>query len=236
MRIGVLYSSGKDSTFTIWYYLEQGWDVVCLLSLLPKNKESYMFQVPAHELLKAQANSLQIPLLVQYTMGEKEQELEDLKNLLERAKKEYDIEGVAVGALASDYQQERVNRICHLVNLKTYTPLWHKDQERLLRELIAAGFDIRMTKIAADGLDEHWLGKRLTGEDVSGLAQLHKKIGLHVGGEGGEYETIALDGPIFAAPIIIDYEKKMESTHTGELVLTVRNNKQKKRKKDSFTS
>lgn len=219
MRIGVLFSSGKDSTATLHYYIEQGWDVACLLSLLPENPDSYMFQNPSLELLKKQATSLQIPLLTQNTKGEAEKELADLKDLLANAKHEYQITGVAVGALASDYQQERVNRICHHLGLKTYAPLWHKNQEQLLRQLIEQGFDIRMTRIAADGLTEQWLGKRLTEEDVDKLAVLNKKIGLSVAGEGGEFETIVLDGPIFSEPITISFRVVMENAHRGELII-----------------
>jgi asparagine synthase (glutamine-hydrolysing) len=221
MSIGVLYSSGKDSTFTVWYYLEQGWDVACLLSLLPESEDSYMFQNPSTALLHKQASSMQIPLLAQDTSGEREVELEDLKILLQRAQREYAIDGVAVGALASDYQQERVNRICHDLGLKTFAPLWHKNQERILREMIIAGFDVRMTRIAADGLTENWLDKRLEHADIDKLVLLHKKLGINVAGEGGEFETIVLDGPIFAEPIVIAAKKKMESPHRGELLLNI---------------
>jgi asparagine synthase (glutamine-hydrolysing) len=219
MRIGVLFSSGKDSTFSLWYYLEQGWDVACLLSLLPENPDSYMFQQPSEALLRLQAESLQIPLLVGKTPGREEEELAELKDLLARAKEEYGLEGIAAGALASDYQQERINRICHTLGLKTYAPLWHKNQERLLRDLITAGFDLRMTRIAADGLTKEWLGKRLVLADVDRLVRLGKLLGLAVGGEGGEFESIVLDGPIFAFPIAIEAETVMESEHRGELRL-----------------
>jgi len=223
MRIGVLFSSGKDSTFTLWYYLEQGWDVPCLLSMVPEDTDSYMFQTPSVDLLKKQADALQIPLLTEPTNGKKEEELGDLLTLLKKAKAEHNIVGIAVGALASDYQQERINRVCEELGLKTYAPLWHKDQERLLRELIAAGFDIRMTRVAADGLTQEWLGKRLTMEDVDRLVALNRKLGVHVGGEGGEYETIVLDGPIFSEPIAISYTVKMESENRGELEIKLHN-------------
>jgi len=219
MRIGVMFSSGKDSTNTLWYYLEQGWDVRCLLSLLPENPDSYMFQSPDKNLVKKQAISLGFPLILQTTKGEEEKELEDLKSLFLKAKEQYDIQGVVVGALASDYQHERVTRICHDVGLKTYSPLWHKNQSALMREMISSGFDIRMTRVAAEGLDSSWLGKQLTLDDMDRLDDLHKRVGLHPGGEGGEFETIVLDGPIFTAPIEISFEKVMESEFRGELQL-----------------
>lgn len=217
MRIGILFSSGKDSTNTLWYYLEQGWDVACLLSLLPKNPDSFMFQNPSRELLEKQAESLGLPIMLQETEGEQEKELDDLKRLLQEGKERYGLDGVAAGALASDYQHERVTRVCHELGMKTFSPLWHKDQETLIREMIAAGFDVRMTRVAADGLTEEWLGKRLTLEDVDRLHKLHKKNGFHIAGEGGEFETIVLDGPIFGKPLQITFEKEMESENRGEL-------------------
>ncbi|MBR9701268.1 diphthine--ammonia ligase [Candidatus Woesearchaeota archaeon] len=217
MRIGILFSSGKDSTATLWYYLEQGWDVCCLLSLLPKNPDSWMFQNPSKELLEKQAESLGFPLLVQRTEGEKEKELVDLKELLKEAKIRYDIDAIGVGALASDYQHERVNRMAHELGLKTFAPLWHKNQVKLLRQMIEADFDIRMTRVAADGLTEGWLGKKLQSIDLKALEKLHEHTGFHVAGEGGEYETIVLDGPIFKNAIKIEFETEMESAHRGEL-------------------
>ena len=81
MRIGILFSGGKDSTFTLAYYLEQAWDVTCLISLLPKNTESWMFQTPDVEITKLQASALGLPLITQYTHGKKEDELLDLKKV-----------------------------------------------------------------------------------------------------------------------------------------------------------
>ncbi len=220
MRIGILFSGGKDSVNTLWYYAEQGWDVACLLSLIPENPDSFMFQQPHEALLRAQASAMGLPILIERTQGQEELELEDLRELLAHAKQEHGIAGVAVGALASDYQHERVTRMCQELALKTYAPLWHKDQATLLRELLSAGFDIRMTRIAADGLDRTWLGRRLEETDVDRLVALKRSIGLHPGGEGGEYETIVLDGPVFQHAVTIMSEPRMEGPHRGELMIT----------------
>jgi len=220
VKLAILFSSGKDSVNILWYYLEQAWDVTCLLSLLPDNPDSWMFQNPSVGLLEKQAVSLGLPLLTRSTAGEKEEELIDLKKLLENAQEKYGIVGVAVGALASDYQHERVTRICHEIGLKTFAPLWHKNQMLLLREMIAAGFDIRMTRVAAEGLSEEWLGKKLTDADLDKLQALHEKTGFHPAGEGGEFETIVLDGPIFKNKIEIAFKTEMESGCRGELKIT----------------
>lgn len=222
MRVGILFSSGKDSTFTLHRCRAEPerWEVVCLLTLLPANPDSHMFQRPARELVEAQAESLGLPVLFKETPGEKERELEELRLLLEEAKERYGIEGIASGALASDYQYTRINRLCGELGLHSYAPLWQQEQLIHMRQMVEAGFDIRMTRVAAMGLDESWLGRPLTAEDLDRLERLREEVGLHPAGEGGEFETIVLDGPGFAHPIRIAFTKEMESDERGELRIT----------------
>ncbi|PIN85731.1 MAG: TIGR00289 family protein [Candidatus Diapherotrites archaeon CG11_big_fil_rev_8_21_14_0_20_37_9] len=216
--VGILFSGGKDSVFSLYYYLEQGWDIKCLISLKSSNKESWMFHTPAISLVELQAKAIGLPIIVQETGGEKEKELLDLELALKRAKKEFGIKKVVVGALLSDYQQERVNRVGHNVNLKCHAPLWHKNQEKLLREIIYAGFDVRISGIASAGLSEKWLGRQIDAHAVDELVVLNKKIGLHVGGEGGEYESMVLDGPIFKKRVQLNETKKVvENEFKGRL-------------------
>ncbi len=204
MRIGVLFSGGKDSCFTTYYYQVQGWDVACLLSMRSANPDSFMFHTPNIGMVELQAQALGIPLLQAPTKGEKEAELDDLRRLLEQAQAKFALDGVAVGALWSDYQQERVNRVCAALGLKTFAPLWHKDQAALLREIIASGFDVRLSSMAAEGLKHEWLGRRFDEEFLKILMALNAKFGFHVGGEGGEYESIVLDGPNFMRRIRVE--------------------------------
>lgn len=220
MKLAILFSGGKDSTFTTYYYLEQGWDVCCLVTLQSEKEDSWMFHTPNISLVGMQAQALDIPLIVQQTKGEKEEELEDLERALAKAKKQYEVEGVAVGALASDYQQERVNRVCEKLGLKTYAPLWHKNQAKLLREMVDAGFVILIQAIAAEGLDEQWLSRIVDEKMINELEELHKKKGLQVAFEGGEAETFVIDGPIFKKKIVIKKAKKrMESPYTGVYII-----------------
>ena len=54
-----------------------------------------------------------------------------------------------------------------------------------------------MTGVAALGLDESWLGRRLDGAMVDDLVELQRKYGMHAALEGGEGETFVLDCPLF---------------------------------------
>ncbi len=220
MRLGILFSGGKDSNSVIQYYLNQGWEVKCLISLLPKNPDSWMFQSVNLALTKLQAKAIQIPIIQQTTSGEKEKELTDLKKAIQLAKKKYRVEGIAVGALASDYQHERVNRICEDLSLKTFSPLWHKNQMQLLKQLVDEGFEVVFTQIAAQGLTEEWLGKKIDEKALKELQELEKKFGLQVGGEGGEFESFVLFAPFYKKHIrILSAEKKMENECTGRLII-----------------
>ncbi len=220
MRIAVLYSGGKDSTFALYWAAQQGWDVCCLVSLFPSRADSWMFHTPNIQFVKHQAEALGLPLVAQATSGEKEAELQDLKTALNTARKQYTLNGIVVGALASDYQQERVNRICEDLQLKTYAPLWHKDQDRLLREMIECGFEIIIQHVAAEGLSEKWLGRKIDRACYQDLLKLHEQYSLNPAGEGGEYESFVLDGPIFKKKlVIVEAEKRMESACCGTLMI-----------------
>ena len=221
LRLGVLFSGGKDSTFATYLATVFGWDVACLITLKSENPESFMFHTPNIHLTSYQAKAMGLPLLVEKTSGKKEDELGDLFAAIKKAKEQYNINGIIVGALASDYQHERVNRVCEELHLKTFAPLWHKNQGMLLKEMIDLGMEISISSIAADGLSEKWLGRKLDAAAYNELMQLHYRIGLHPAGEGGEYESVVLYCPfLFKKRLDIKQaEKVMENQYVGTYVI-----------------
>jgi diphthine-ammonia ligase len=215
MKLGVLFSGGKDSTYALYKAKEKN-EIVCLISIISKNPESYMFHTPNIELVDLQAKALDFHLIKKVTKGEKEKELKDLKFVIEEAKEKFAIEGVVTGAFASVYQKDRIQKICDELNLTCINPLWGKEPEKMMREMIFDGFKFMLSSIAALGLDESWLGRVLTNKDVDKLVELNKKFGVHIAFEGGEAESLVVDGPIFNKKIkIICAEKRMENENTG---------------------
>jgi len=203
MKVAVLFSGGKDSCLALWYAVHQGWDVVTLISVHPENRDSWMFHYPAIALTKLQAQSMDLPLVVVETAKEKERELEDLTACLIDMKELLGVEAVVSGVVASEYQRIRVDGICNKIGLRSFTPLWLKDPEHLLRLQIELGFEIVITAVMAQGFSESWLGRRLDLSCLNDILHLNQKYGVHISGEGGEYETFVTFSPLFKSKIMI---------------------------------
>ncbi|MDD5474373.1 MAG: TIGR00289 family protein [Candidatus Methanoperedens sp.] len=203
MKLAALISGGKDSSFAIVKALQEGHDVTHLITIKPANPDSYMFHSANIHLTGMISETCGIPLISETSSGEKEKELDDLKKALHRVK----VDGVVVGAIESEYQASRVRRICEELGLTMYAPLWHREPESLLREMIKC-MDIRMVKVAAAGMDESWLGRRFDEKMIEDLKALHRKYKVHIAGEGGEYETLVLDAPYYRKRInLLETEK-----------------------------
>ncbi|XP_075440800.1 uncharacterized protein LOC142486024, partial [Ascaphus truei] len=114
------------------------------------------------------------------------------------------VDSVSVGAILSDYQRVRVENVCQRLHLQPLAFLWRRRQEDLLDEMTSRGLQAVLIKVAAFGLepDKH-LGKTLE-EIRPHLKQLSCLYGVHVCGEGGEYETLTLDCPLFKKRIVVD--------------------------------
>ncbi|MDD5614575.1 MAG: TIGR00289 family protein [Candidatus Methanoperedens sp.] len=192
MKLAALISGGKDSSFAIYRAIKEGHVVTDLVTIMPENEDSFMFHSANIHLTHLISEACGIPLTCAPSSGEKEKELEDLKSALGSVK----VDGVAVGAIASEYQASRVQRICDEFGITMYAPLWHNEPEALLREMIKL-MDIRMVKVAAGGMDESWLGRRFDEKLIEDLLALNRKYRVHLAGEGGEYETLVLDAPYY---------------------------------------
>jgi diphthine-ammonia ligase len=196
MKLGVLFSGGKDSTLALHMAAEHE-EVACLITVVSTNKESYMFHTPNIDLTKLQAEALELPIIKRVTKGRKEEELEDLEQAITEAVRQYGIKGVVTGAVESVYQSTRIQRICHRLNLWCFNPLWKRNQKQLLEELIEKRFRVIVSGVFAYPLDESWLGKEINPDIVGKLVKLEKEFGISPSGEGGEIETTVLDAPMF---------------------------------------
>jgi diphthine-ammonia ligase len=206
MRLGVLFSGGKDSTLALHKAAEKE-EVVCLITVVSENKESYMFHTPNIDITTLQAEALGLPLIKKVTEGKPEEELKDLEEAIAQAVKRFKIEGVVTGAVESVYQAARIQQICNRLDVWCFNPLWKREQKALLEEIVAKGFQAIISGVSAYPLDKAWLGKQIDEELIEKLVALSREYGLSPSGEGGEIETMVLDAPLFKKKIeVLEWE------------------------------
>jgi len=197
MDIAVLFSGGKDSTYACYMARKLGYNVKCLITLISKNPESFMFHTPAIELAKNQAELMDIPLILWETRGKKEHELKDLKNAIKKAVEKCSIEGIVTGAIESVYQASRIQKICNELNIECFNPLWQNDQIELLEELIKNKFEIILSGVFAYPLGKEFIGRKIDKQFIEDMKVLKQKYNINPGGEGGEMESMVIKCPLF---------------------------------------
>lgn len=218
MNVAVLFSGGKDSTMALYYALKEKEDVKYLLSMKSRNDESYMFHVPNIHITDLLSQALDIPLISAETDGVKEEELEDLKREFENLKS-LGVEAIYTGALYSTYQKSRIEKLGSDVGLEVISPYWHVNELEYMREIVSLGFKIIISGVAAWGLDESWLGRVIDDDAIDELIKIHDKYYVDLAFEGGEAETLAIDGPIFKKRIKILKDKKEWHLDSGVYII-----------------
>ena len=199
MRIAVLSSGGKDSSAAWWWAMCKGWDIVSIVTVEIEDGDSHMFQVPSTTWVEHQSERSGLPWLRVPASGSVDEEISSLEGALSGL----EIDGIVSGALRSDFQKERLECMCQRLGIHSFTPLWHQTPIEHLRGMVAAGFEIMLTSVSCEGLDHSWLGQVLTNESLESLHRLSQQYRFNVDGEGGEYETFVLGGPIWSPSLNI---------------------------------
>ncbi|MGB9963750.1 diphthine--ammonia ligase [Halobacterium hubeiense] len=213
-----LFSGGKDSSWALYRALEEGLDVARLVTVHPEG-DSYMYHVPATRLASLAAESVGVPLVdvepadfeasaASESGAQGDTELEPLEAALADLAADLDggLAGVTAGAVESEYQTSRIEAMAERLGCEVFAPLWQREPRALADEMLDAGFEITILQVAAYGLDESWLGRTLDREALDELEALNDEYGVHVLGEGGEFETFVTDGPHMSRPIELAYE------------------------------
>lgn len=222
MKVVALVSGGKDSCYNMMLCERYGHEVVALANLLPKDEgvddlDSHMFQTVGHQFIQTYAQCMGLPLYRRKIQGSsvgrsliydinKDDEVEDMLLLLAYVKDQIpDVGAVSSGAIASDYQRLRVEHVCSRLGLVSLSYLWRMPQVKLFDDMMEAKVHALLVKVASLGLDpQKHLGKSLN-EMRDHLLSLREKFDGNMCGEGGEYETLVLDCPLFKyGKIVLD--------------------------------
>ncbi len=213
-----LVSGGKDSVMAAMMAQSYGHNIVALANLLPadgdvEELDSHCFQTVGHRAVGVYHELTGLPLFRRKIVGTsayvemsydvcdervKGDEVEDLRALLAAVVRELpNVRAVTSGAILSDYQRLRVEAVCADLGLTSLAYLWRQPQGLMLETICASDVDAVLCKVAAMGLKpDRDLGRSLV--DARGtLYEIESAYGSHCCGEGGEFETLTMDCPLF---------------------------------------
>ena len=216
MRLAAMYSGGKDSTFATYLAEQMGHEIVCLVTVRPEDRASWIFHTPNLSVVPVMAEAMGKELVTVPSDGTEEGDMAAMRDALSGL----DVDGIVVGALWSDYQWDRMNLICGDLGLFVLAPLWRKDQDTVYDEMVSAGIEAIIVGVFAEGLDERWLGRRLDAETKRELCRLRDRYGISIMGEGGEYESMTLDSPMHLKRLVIDGSEKRMERNAGTFDVT----------------
>ena len=216
MRLAAMYSGGKDSTFATYLAEQMGHEIVCLVTVRPEDRASWIFHTPNLSVVPVMAEAMGKELVTVPSDGTEEGDMAAMRDALSGL----DIDGIVVGALWSDYQWDRMNLICGDLGLFVLAPLWRKDQDTVYDEMVSAGIEAIIVGVFAEGLDERWLGRRLDTDTKRELCRLRDRYGISIMGEGGEYESMTLDSPMHLKRLVIDGSEKRMERNAGTFDVT----------------
>eukprot|EP01060_Flectonema_neradi_P035547 TRINITY_DN6577_c0_g1_i5.p1 TRINITY_DN6577_c0_g1~~TRINITY_DN6577_c0_g1_i5.p1 ORF type:complete len:622 (+),score=118.94 TRINITY_DN6577_c0_g1_i5:38-1903(+) len=220
MKVVGLVSGGKDSLASLGKCLKHGHEIVCVANLSPEEAtdeelDSFCFQTVGHNHVDKIASAMGLPLVkgtikrdtskvqcMAYPArpSDQEDEVERLYDLLSEVKKRFpEVTAVSSGAILSNYQRLRVESVATRLGLVSLSYLWQRDQDDYVKELTDEGYEAAIIKIASMGMKKSHLGRHLS-EFQSDFESLDY---LHSAGEGGEYETLITDCPLFDKKFVI---------------------------------
>jgi len=194
----MLWTGGKDSSMALYEAAQNSYSIRCLVTFAPPEADFL-----AHPLgfIKLQAQALALP---HYVLSISEPFERSYEIALRKLRDEMGINCVVTGDIAEvDGNPNWIRERCRPVGLSVHTPLWGRDRNAMLRQLLERGFKARFSCIKTRWLDEDWIGRELDEAAIAELRVVREQSGLDLCGEEGEYHTLVTDGPQFTRGIEI---------------------------------
>ena len=212
MKLAAFFSGGKDSCYAIYKAKKLGHTVEALITIIPYSDESNLLHYDNITKTKVQSESMNISHIIDKSVSTNTtDEISLLHKLISEAKNNFQIDGVVHGGILSEFQKSNFESICDDLKLKLISPLWHENASVYMKNLLDDNFEFIICSVTTNGLDDRWLGKKITYADLEILEKLSKKFQFNLNFEGGEAETFVLNCPIFNNPLkIIESKKKWD--------------------------
>jgi diphthine-ammonia ligase len=242
MKFAALVSGGKDSIFSIQECIRNGHELLCCIHLgapLSVEEESFMYQTAASNVMPVLVEEcLGVPLILHRRTGKSvnislvydnddtaEDEVEDLYVAIKKAQEQFpEIQAVSSGAILSNYQRVRVEHVCNRLELTSFSYLWRlAPQHEMLQTMLQEGIEAVLVKTACPPglIPSKHLNNTLGSLYYSGLFEkLHERFHFHYCGEGGEYESLVVDCPLYKKRLVLDEVEIVETDDgVGELII-----------------
>ena len=212
MKLAAFFSGGKDSCYAIYKAKKLGHTIEALITIIPYSDESNLLHYDNITKTKVQSESMNISHIIGKSVSTNTtDEISLLHKLISEAKNNFQIEGIVHGGILSEFQKSNFESICDDLKLKLISPLWHENASVYMKNLLDDNFEFIICSVTTNGLDDRWLGKKITYTDLEILEKLSKKFQFNLNFEGGEAETFVLNCPLFNNPLKrIEFKKKWD--------------------------
>ncbi|MEM0156606.1 MAG: diphthine--ammonia ligase [Thermoplasmataceae archaeon] len=202
-----LLSGGKDSFLAAETARDQGHEIGMALTVIPE-EFSMMYHFPNASKAELVAGLRETPW-TSVSEDSLSSTLTDLRN------QGYD--ELISGAIASEYQKTRLEKLCTEIGMESYTPLWHKDQSDIIRELILRGIRALVVSVSAEGFTQNDLGRTIDETFLRELEIRNRRYGINIAGEGGEYESFVYSA--YGCSINISSTRRIWEGSHGYLII-----------------
>tara|TARA_Y100000310_G_scaffold276112_1_gene293046 strand:+ start:1082 stop:1780 length:699 start_codon:yes stop_codon:yes gene_type:complete len=219
MKVAILYSGGKDSTFAIQHAKEQGWDIRYLLSIKPTRKDCYCFHYATVEHTPDLAKMIGIHhILKSCNVADPKLEADIVKQVVQEQEK---VDAVILGGTGlQETQLGCIQAALKPMNIEVFAAHVGEDHDLVIEKMIEKGYKILISQVASDGL-KNWLGKYISKDNFDQFKSESQKYGFHVGGEGGYFDTLIVDAPYFTQKLEIEeFKTVMDDEYCGHIELT----------------
>jgi uncharacterized protein (TIGR00290 family) len=192
------WSGGKDSAFALHEAARAGAEPALLVSMMVEGGERSRSHGLSREVLAAQAEAVGLP--IEFGAASWSGYEAELLRVLGAAR---DDGGPTVGVFGDiDMQDHRdwVERVCGLVGLDAWLPLWQRERRALMGEVLGAGFEAVIVAVRDGVLPAELLGRTIDAELVAAV----ERAGADAAGENGEYHSLVVDGPLFGRRLQVE--------------------------------
>ncbi|NGQ96531.1 diphthine--ammonia ligase [Brevibacillus sp. SYP-B805] len=199
MRTALSWSGGKDGCMALHKLVQEGVEVVCLLTTVPAETGRTFGHGERVELIRAQAEALSIP--IHFVACSYEDYTDAFVRSLRDLKERYQLDAIAYGDLYLDEHRAWGTTVAESVGLAPLYPLWMNkdDAAKALQAFVDSGYRAVVIRVRDDKLTPAWLGREV---DQAFLQEIVQQEVCPMG-EAGEYHTFVYDGPLFQQKVVL---------------------------------